>query len=94
MPAPKINLIREVQPDLTAALAPFAMRPAQLVGAGGTTTILARIMAGSATFDRERIEGAVLSRHEVGGLLERLWSLSLAERRRIIGLPPNRGHSG
>ena len=51
---------------------------------------MARIVAGSTTFDRERIEGAVLSRHEVGGLLERLWSLSLAERRRIIGLPPNR----
>src|SRR5207244_4235623 len=80
----------EVQPGLSAALERFPTRPAQLVGAGGTTTILARIMAGSTTFDRERIEGAVLSRHEVGGLLERLWSLSLAERRRIIGLPPNR----
>jgi exopolyphosphatase/guanosine-5'-triphosphate,3'-diphosphate pyrophosphatase len=83
-------LIREVQPDLTAALARFAAQPAQLVGAGGTTTIMARILAGSATFDRERIEGAVLSRHEVGELLDRLWSLSLADRRTIIGLPPNR----
>jgi len=83
-------LIREVQPDLMVALEPFATRPAQLVGAGGTTTIMARILAGAATFDRERLEGAVLSRHEVGELLDRLWSLSLADRRTIIGLPPNR----
>jgi len=83
-------LVREVQPGLSGALEPFATRPAQLVGAGGTTTIMARIVARSTTFDRDRIEGAVLSRHEVGELLERLWSLSLADRRRIIGLPPNR----
>jgi exopolyphosphatase/guanosine-5'-triphosphate,3'-diphosphate pyrophosphatase len=51
---------------------------------------MARIVAGATTFDRERLEGAVLSRDEVGELLERLWSLPLAERRRIVGLPPNR----
>jgi exopolyphosphatase/guanosine-5'-triphosphate,3'-diphosphate pyrophosphatase len=83
-------LAREVQPDLSAALEPFATRPAQLVGAGGATTIMARIVAGATTFDRERLEGAVLSRDEVGELLERLWSLPLAERRSIAGLPPNR----
>ena len=38
--------MREVQADLTAALEPFATRPARLVGAGGTTTIMARILAG------------------------------------------------
>jgi len=51
---------------------------------------MARILARSATFDRERNEGAVLSRNEVGELLALLWSLPLAERRTIIGLPPNR----
>ncbi|MEO8426298.1 MAG: Ppx/GppA family phosphatase [Verrucomicrobiota bacterium] len=83
-------LVREVEPGLSAALVPFATRPVRLIGAGGTTTIMARILARAATFDRERLEGAVMSCHEVGELLERLWSLSLAERRRIIGLPPNR----
>jgi exopolyphosphatase / guanosine-5'-triphosphate,3'-diphosphate pyrophosphatase len=83
-------LVREVQPNLSAALEPFATRPAQLVGTGGTTTIMARILANSTTFDRERLEGVVLSRLAVGELLERLWSSPLADRRRIIGLPPNR----
>jgi exopolyphosphatase/guanosine-5'-triphosphate,3'-diphosphate pyrophosphatase len=61
-----------------------------LVGTGGTTTILARIEAGLDTFDRDMIEGQHLSRDRVIWHRDRLWSLPLAERRKIVGLPSNR----
>lgn len=62
----------------------------QLVGTGGTSTILARIQLKLDTFDREKIEGMNLSRDEVTREKLRLWSMPLAARRTIVGLPPNR----
>ena len=41
-------------------------------------------------FDRARIEAARLSAARVAWRLEQLWSLSLEERKKIIGLPKNR----
>jgi exopolyphosphatase/guanosine-5'-triphosphate,3'-diphosphate pyrophosphatase len=63
---------------------------AQLVGTGGTSTILARVQLQLDTFDRDKIEGTHLSREEVTREKLRLWSLPLAKRRTIIGLPGNR----
>ena len=62
----------------------------QLVGVGGTATILACMEAKLETFDRERIEAARLSAARVFWHVERLWSLPLEERKKIIGLPGNR----
>ena len=62
----------------------------QLVGTGGTSTILARIQLRLDTFDRDKIEGVNLSRTEVTREKVRLWSVPLAARRTIVGLPPNR----
>jgi exopolyphosphatase/guanosine-5'-triphosphate,3'-diphosphate pyrophosphatase len=42
------------------------------------------------TFNRERLEAARLSRARLHWHVEHLWSLSLAERRKTVGLPPNR----
>jgi len=41
-------------------------------------------------FDRDKIEGLHLAREKVQREKERLWSLPLAARRNVIGLPPNR----
>jgi exopolyphosphatase/guanosine-5'-triphosphate,3'-diphosphate pyrophosphatase len=41
-------------------------------------------------FDRERIEGFCLSRTRVDWHVNHLWSLPLARRRQIVGLPPDR----
>jgi exopolyphosphatase/guanosine-5'-triphosphate,3'-diphosphate pyrophosphatase len=62
----------------------------QLVGTGGTVTILARMEGRLESFDRERIEGMRFSRAQVSRWMEQLWSLPLAQRKDIVGLPRNR----
>jgi|ERR1035437_3136379 exopolyphosphatase/guanosine-5'-triphosphate,3'-diphosphate pyrophosphatase len=62
----------------------------RLVGVGGTATILACMEAKLEAFDRARIEATPLSAARVSWHLDRLWSLPLEERRKIIGLPANR----
>jgi exopolyphosphatase / guanosine-5'-triphosphate,3'-diphosphate pyrophosphatase len=65
-------------------------KPIPLVGTGGTATILARIELGLETFVREKIESVTITLDRLEEIRAQLWSLPLAERRRIPGLPPNR----
>lgn len=65
-------------------------RKIRLVGTGGTTTILARMEQQLPNFDRERIEATRLSLLQLRTHVERHWTLSLEDRKKIIGLPPNR----
>ncbi len=88
-------LVREVHPSLAAALhhnrtANRTENPMQLIGTGGTTSILARMAAGLEEFDRERIEATRLSLDRISEQVAKLWGLPLAERRQIVGLPPKR----
>lgn len=88
-------LEREFRPVLAPALqrevALHARHHAvQLVGAGGTATVLARMEQRMEDYDRERIEAVRFSRARLGEWVERLWSLPLAERRTLPGLPPER----
>ncbi|OLD94131.1 MAG: hypothetical protein AUI36_46655, partial [Cyanobacteria bacterium 13_1_40CM_2_61_4] len=62
----------------------------QLVGTGGTVTILARMEARMPNFDRKQIEQTPLMRQQILDWMIRLWSLPLAERRKIVGLPAKR----
>ena len=85
----------EVQPKLTGAFSRetevySAKAGLQLVGTGGTTSILARMEHKLDDFDRGRIEATRLTLEQVHWHLLRLWSLPLAERRQVIGLPPKR----
>ena len=41
-------------------------------------------------FDRERIEGMRFSREQILEWMLQLWKLPLAERKKIVGLPPSR----
>ncbi len=61
-----------------------------LVGVGGAASILGCMESGLVAFDRGRLEATRLSAARVCWHLERLWSLPLEERRKIIGLPKNR----
>jgi exopolyphosphatase/guanosine-5'-triphosphate,3'-diphosphate pyrophosphatase len=75
----------------TAALLDVKNNPeTTLVGTGGTATILARMEGRMDRFDRERIEGMRLSRRQILDRMVQLWSLSLAERRKLPGLPSKR----
>jgi exopolyphosphatase/guanosine-5'-triphosphate,3'-diphosphate pyrophosphatase len=64
--------------------------PVQLVGAGGTATLLGRMEARLDTYDRERLESTRLSLERLRWHIRRLWSLPLEERKQIVGLPKNR----
>jgi exopolyphosphatase / guanosine-5'-triphosphate,3'-diphosphate pyrophosphatase len=83
-------LQNEVRPKLDPALRREARSSSgdiQLVGTGGTTSILARIQSKLDRYDRERIEATRLSLEQVKSHRRRLWRLPLAGRKEITGLP-------
>lgn len=80
---------REIHPVLDPLLTGAQARP-QLVGTGGAATILARLENQLDDFDRERVEAARLTVGKVTAWTERLWSLPLAERKLLVGLPKKR----
>ncbi len=85
-------LQHEVRPKLEPALRREAKPGSatgeiQLVGTGGTTSILARMEKKLDRFDRERIESTILNREQVTAHRKHLWSLPLARRKEIPGLP-------
>jgi exopolyphosphatase/guanosine-5'-triphosphate,3'-diphosphate pyrophosphatase len=82
-------LIDEVVPKLRPNMEAMG-NDVQLVGTGGTSTILARIQLKLRSFSREMIEGTFLSREMLKTEMMRLWSVPLETRKQIIGLPANR----
>ncbi len=64
--------------------------PPVFVSSGGTASILGRMKWKLKHYDRAKIEGTVLSGAELAGETRRLWSLPLAERKLIPGLPGSR----
>jgi exopolyphosphatase / guanosine-5'-triphosphate,3'-diphosphate pyrophosphatase len=82
-------LLQEVRPQLQPALKK-EKGEIQLVGTGGTTSILARIEKKLDRFDREKIEQTVLTFDQVSAHRKHLWQLPLAERKEITGLPKMR----
>jgi len=82
-------LTAEVRPHLSPALQQES-GDVQLVGTGGTTSILARIENQLDSFDREKIEHTVLTLDQIVSWRKTLWGLPLAKRREIPGLPKQR----
>ncbi len=62
----------------------------KMVASGGMAGILAKMELCNDDYDRGRMEAVKLPLSRVTGWRERLWELSLATRREITGLPPNR----
>jgi exopolyphosphatase/guanosine-5'-triphosphate,3'-diphosphate pyrophosphatase len=79
-------LQHEVRPQLAPALK-NETGAIQLVGTGGTTSILARIEKKLDRFDRDKIERAILTFEQIVAHRKNLWKLPLAERKEIPGLP-------
>ncbi len=79
-------LHNEVRPHLEPALKSESGE-IRLVGTGGTTSIMARMEQKLDRFDRDRIEASSLSLEQIKARRKNLWSLPLAERKEIIGLP-------
>ena len=80
----------QVRPVIDPELRTFSSRSVQLVGTGGTASVMARIELGLPSFDRERIEALPLTLEHIRRQRERLWSLPLVERRKLPGLPADR----
>ena len=83
-------LDREVRPQLAPHLQAIRHNDLALVGTGGTTSILARLELQLDDYDRARIEATRFTAERLRWHVERLWSLPLAERRALPGLPPDR----
>lgn len=79
-----------VVPALQPHLAGGGPRAVQFVGTGGTASVLAAMALELEEFDRAAIDGRVLRATDVTARLEQLWSLPLARRRVLPGLPPER----
>jgi exopolyphosphatase / guanosine-5'-triphosphate,3'-diphosphate pyrophosphatase len=67
-----------------------APEPTQLIGTGGAATILARMEYALDKYHRHEIEGAIIPLESVQSWMERLWSMPLQERKKIVGLPKKR----
>lgn len=65
-------------------------KEAVLVGVGGTITTLAAIKQQLAVYQPDRVHGFILERTMVKNLHKFLSALSLAERRAVVGLQPER----
>jgi exopolyphosphatase/guanosine-5'-triphosphate,3'-diphosphate pyrophosphatase len=78
---PELQRVRQSLPPVTLL---------QLVGTGGTASILGCMEAKLAEFDRDRLESVSLNIDRLQQTLALLWSLSLAERKNIVGLPASR----
>jgi exopolyphosphatase / guanosine-5'-triphosphate,3'-diphosphate pyrophosphatase len=81
-------LATEVCPRLLPALA--GRQGVQLVGTGGTASILGCMEARLDKFDRERLEATCLSLERLQWHAAHLWGLPLEQRRQTVGLPKNR----
>ena len=66
------------------------LEPNAAVGVAATITTLAALDLGLDRYDRERVDGHVLTRRAARAQLERLAGLTLEERRRVPALEPER----
>ncbi len=85
----------EVRPRLQPALENAAgvtgkVSHIQLVATGGTASILGCMEAKLDHFDRGALESVRLNRERIQWHVEHLWSLTLEQRKQIVGLPKNR----
>ena len=68
----------------------LSRKASSLVGVGGTITTLAAIEQRLAVYQPERVHGFILQRSVVEKLLKSLSAMSLAERKTVVGLQPER----
>lgn len=61
-----------------------------LIGVGGTATTAAAISYGVVKYDRENVQGKILSLSDLEKMKRELDNMSPDERKKVIGLPPKR----
>jgi len=76
--------------ELRGVFAPLRARPREMVAVAGTATSLAAIDLALDPYDPERVHGYRIGGASLLGMLEHLSVLTLEERRRVVGLEPER----
>jgi exopolyphosphatase/guanosine-5'-triphosphate,3'-diphosphate pyrophosphatase len=85
------NLSETALPGLREQLTALGQAsPLTMIGSGGMAGILAKMELADDEYDREQMESVELPLGRVTAWRERLWSLPLAKRREITGLPKSR----
>ncbi|MDI6843418.1 MAG: exopolyphosphatase [Anaerosomatales bacterium] len=79
-----------VAEELRPFFAALKERPQRMVSVAGTATSLAAIDMALDPYDPERVHGYALSGAAISDALERLASVTLAERKQVVGLEPDR----
>lgn len=86
--------LERAQEAVAGALKPFFVglseRPRVMISVAGTATSLAAIDMALDPYDPARVHGYRLSGAAVAEIRERLASMPLAERKRVVGLEPDR----
>ncbi|HYE31461.1 MAG TPA: Ppx/GppA phosphatase family protein [Methylomirabilota bacterium] len=80
----------KVQPLFAEKLAGFLSSNIAFVVTGGTATILGRVHLGLKSYERDRLDGLELDVSTIRALNHRFWTMSLAERKEIPGMPGKR----
>ena len=96
LPAERVNcekaiaalLENDVEPWLASTRGDF--NSIQLIGTGGTPSLLARIHLNLRRYDRELIEQVSIPLPDLVAHNARLWNLPLEARKSVPGLPPSR----
>lgn len=86
------STLREALDAISADLSRLdtAPVPNALIGMGGAVTNMVAVKLGLASYDPDRVQGAVLTRGEIEHQIEQYRSRPATERRAIIGLQPGR----
>jgi len=69
---------------------PFDGKGCAFIGTAGTITTLASLYLGLEKYDKNMIHGLKISQKEISGIIERLQSLTVSERREIPGMEKGR----
>jgi exopolyphosphatase / guanosine-5'-triphosphate,3'-diphosphate pyrophosphatase len=90
-PSPEeVAALREYLVQMLGPALPAAGRPRRVVGVGGTITTMAAVAQRLSRYDPDRVHGFRLSRRAVDRMTEDLVARTVAERRRLPGLQPER----
>lgn len=76
--------------ELRAFFATLKERPRRMISVAGTATSLAAIDMELDPYDPQRVHGYALTGAAISDALERLASMTLAQRKQVVGLEPDR----
>ncbi len=85
-----LGLLQKQAQDTVAAAIPNMPIPTRLIAVGGTVTALVMLIEAMPVFDRDKIEGFVISLEQLQNQIQKLASLSLEEIKMLPGIESSR----